>query len=268
MKNKLSKTLSSLTVALLAVGTLSSPAMASLPAFADRLDVTSGTFEVGPSTAEMSITISDSDGKIFGPSANISAGELRTALPFFATCTTVPTSERLPMNGSGCSTYLIFSGISPTVTGGGASVTLGYTEASPSWRSLLTAGTRIYFGVEVQDSSGQKIRVILLSSANSSSAPEQVSPETDPGVSFAGFLISGASGRVVAAETAGTLRFAGKRLNQVTGATIGGIAVTVTSATRSALVLDFDSLPEGKHDVVLTSKSGAKTTLRGFVTVN
>jgi hypothetical protein len=99
-------------------------------------------------------------------------------------------------------------------------------------------------------------------------SPAVKSDDMDPGVSFAGPLIASATGRTVDEETAGTLTFTGKRLHQVTGATIGGIDVTVTSATRSALELDFDSLPEGKHDVVLTTKAGAKTTLRGFVTVN
>jgi hypothetical protein len=99
-------------------------------------------------------------------------------------------------------------------------------------------------------------------------AESAVTPETDPGVSFAGPLIASASGRSVDEDTAGTLIFTGKRLHQVTGATIGGIAVTVTSAARSALVIDFDALPAGKHDVVLTTKAGAKTTLRGFMIVN
>lgn len=87
-------------------------------------------------------------------------------------------------------------------------------------------------------------------------------------VSYEGPLLASATGRNAVAETAGTLSFKGKRLNLVTGATIGGIAVTVASASKSALELTFESLPAGKHDVVLTSKSGAKLTLRGFVTVN
>jgi hypothetical protein len=110
--------------------------------------------------------------------------------------------------------------------------------------------------------------VLIGSSSAPASEDTSVNPtDSDPGVSFAGPLITGASGRTADEDTAGTVRFTGKRLHQVTGATIGGIAVTVTSATRSALVLDFDALPAGKHDVVLTTKAGAKTTLRGFVTV-
>lgn len=92
--------------------------------------------------------------------------------------------------------------------------------------------------------------------------------EAETVVSYEGPLLASATGRNAVAETAGTLSFKGKRLNLVTGATIGGIAVTVTSVSKSALELTFDSLPAGKHDVVLTSKSGAKLTLRGFVTVN
>lgn len=101
-----------------------------------------------------------------------------------------------------------------------------------------------------------------------SSPASPASSDMDPGVSFAGFLVAGATGRNVIEDTAGTIRFTGKRLNLVHSATIGGIEVTVTPAGRSALELSFDSLPAGKHDVVLKTKAGSATTLRGFVTVS
>lgn len=91
--------------------------------------------------------------------------------------------------------------------------------------------------------------------------------DMDPGVSFAGPLVMGANGRSQVAETAGVLRVTGKRLQLVTGATIGGIAVTVSSASRSAVELSFTSLPAGVHDVVLITKGGGVTTIRGLVTV-
>jgi len=101
-----------------------------------------------------------------------------------------------------------------------------------------------------------------------SSPATSATSDMDPGVAFSGFLIAGATGRNVTEGTAGALRLVGKRLHLVHSATIGGIDVTVTSGGRSAVELTFDSLPAGKHDVVLKTKAGSVTTLRGFVTVN
>lgn len=135
------------------------------------------------------------------------------------------------------------------------------TDASPGLNWNLYASTGAWVPSAVAG-------ISTVAGVGGSSPASAASSDMDPGVSFAGFLIGGASGRVVAEDTAGTLRLTGKRLHLVHSATIGGIEVTVSSATRSAVELDFDALPAGKHDVVLKTKAGSATTLRGFVTVN
>ena len=269
MKKLVSKVAALSSAALMAIALAPAlPASASLASFESRVNVTASTLQVSASSATFTVTVTDTDGKLIGPSVSILSGELKVVRVVNLVCPTPLSSSKVGHN-SGCGDFPVFQSGAPTISGDSRQMTLTYVENSPSWftRHSLAASQPVYFGVVIADSSGDFVRVVDLGSSKTeaSGAP---SPETDPGVSFAGFLISGASGRVVDAEIAGTLRFTGKRMNQVSSATIGGIAVTVTSATRSALELGFDSLPEGKHDVVLTSKSGAKTTLRGFVTVN
>lgn len=93
------------------------------------------------------------------------------------------------------------------------------------------------------------------------------SGDMDPGVSFEGFLVAKATGRNVIEGTPGVVLLNGKRLHLAHSATIGGIEVTVTPRGRSSVQISFDSLPAGRHDLVLKTKAGSATTLRGFVTV-
>ena len=277
MKTALPKLLAVASTALLSMGVISAPAGAT--SVGDGLSMQVTVADTGSGSDRLitwTVTVTDSQGRTF-VSGTPAAGQIGFGSSSARACETAPLSFELESLNSGkCSSYFNSGGVTPTISGSTMTVVYnsrdhvggnfstgltGYLGALGSNKPVAANVAYLTFGGQVGDYSLYSTTSI---SANSTTA----APENDPGVSFAGFLISGASGRVVDAETEGTLRFTGKRLNQVASATIGGIAVTVTSATRSALELDFDSLPEGKHDVVLTSKSGAKTTLRGFVTVN
>ena len=283
MRNPLSKALAVASVALLSIGTISTPAGAT--SVGDGLSRTLTITESGSGADRVltyTLVATDTQGRTFVSGSNPAAGQIGFDSSSVRSCRIQPrTLDPDAFDGTTAGCVTSFNSLGNRVTNmsqtfgvGTMTVTYSISASDSSYLGLLSAlsSTRPVPAVSLYlkfhgDSSWYALYGDSDPSVGSAAAPS-TTPENDPGVSFAGFLISGASGRVVDAETAGTLRFTGKRLNQVASATIGGIAVTVTSATRSALELDFDSLPEGKHDVVLTSKSGAKTTLRGFVTVN
>ena len=242
-----------------------------LPSYESRLSVVFTKSETGTGqsrTVQYSATVTDTLGLLI-PRANSSTAPIGQEVMqlglAIGQCSSMPPQRRVGHDSPECTSFIWNSGV--VYTSGLSTLTATRTMTGQdliTFEANLASMPLVVPSVAFENAAGEKMR-IFDSTVQVSAAP---TPTSEAGVSFAGFLISGATGRTVDVETAGTLRFTGKRLNQVASATIGGIAVTVTSATRSALELDFDSLPEGKHDVVLTSKSGAKTTLRGFVIVN
>jgi hypothetical protein len=212
---------------------------------------------------------------ITGPTANSSA-EISVEFAVLY-CARAYNGNTSPNGGADCTDYSGQSAGKVGNVGASNNGSIAKTDVFPSHNnSMLADKPFTYAVVSFRNHLSDRIQVVMNLELPGSrfenfgprnNADERSTTDMDPGVSFAGPLITSATGRTADEDTAGTLRFNGKRLHQVTGATIGGIAVTVTSATRSALVLDFDALPAGKHDVVLTTKAGAKTTLRGFVTV-
>jgi hypothetical protein len=277
MKNPVSKLLAVASVALLSIGTISAPAGATSVGDGLSMQVTvSDTGSGADRLITWTVTVTDSQGRTFVSGTPV-AGQIRFGTSSARACETTPVSFELTTTNSGkCSSYFNSGSVTPTLSGSTMTVTYnsrdhvggnfstgltGYLEALASSNPVAANVAYLTFG-------GQSGEYSLYSTTTISAGGAAATPENDPGVSFAGFLVSSASGRNFTAETPGTLRFTGKRLHQVRSATIGGIAVSITGGTSTALVIDFDALPKGKHDVVLTEKSGAKTTLRGFVTVN
>ena len=272
------KALSKLVAALLATALafLISPVLpassSALPSYESRLSVVFSKTETGSGqsrTVTYTAVVTDSLGQLVSPGTNITGQQIRVSGMDVDLCK----SEPLPRVAgfsfpADCEKF----SVPTTDTGTGSTLTISESYTGQNLVTFESYLAEYPIEVPLVGFTGPNNELMLIMSSSRSlgapAAETAAAPENDPGVSYAGFLISSVSGRNVTAETPGTLRFAGKRLNQVTGATIGGIAVTVTSAARSALVIDFDGLPAGKHDVVLTSKSGAKTTLRGFMGVN
>lgn len=278
----LSKVTAASAAALLSLGAISAPAAAT--SVGDGLSRTLTITESGSGesrTLTYSLTATDTQGRTFVQGESPSAGQIGFSSSSVRACRTQPRTLDPDGQGgatAGCSTFFN-NGFSDTTnvttTFGAGTMTITYTIPGrggqfDSYMNALST-TRPFAAVSLYIKFHGDTTLYALygdsdPSVGSASAPAK-SDDMDPGVSFAGPLVASAIGRTVDEDTAGTLTFTGKRLHQVTAVTIGGIAVTVTSATRSALVIDFDALPAGRHDVVLTTKAGAKTTLRGFVTV-
>lgn len=264
--------------ALLTVSTFSLPASATADlSLGNGLGMTVDITEVGSGssrTITWTVNVSDSQGRTFVASSP-TAGQIQFVGSSTRLCTSNPPGfEVTNLHTSGCSS--MFS----TLLGD----QLGTTTFNGSSFTAVISTSVAFIAAEIDNYDTTKLTktfaatVAYLRFAGVSEqyslystggpATAGVKSDMDPGVSFAGFLVAGASGRTVTEDTAGTIRFTGKRLHLVHSATIGGIEVTVTPAGRSALELTFDSLPAGKHDVILKTKAGSVTTLRGFVTVN
>ena len=275
--NKLFKaSLAATAAALMTVSTFALPANADLT-LGNGLGMTVDITEVGTGssrTITWTVTVTDSQGRTF-VSGTPAAGQIGFGSSSARACETAPLSFELESLNSGkCSSYFNSGGVTPTISGSTMTVVYNsrdhvggnFSTGLTGYLGALGSNKPVAATVAYLRFPGVGERYSLYSTGGPATAG--VKSDMDPGVSFAGFLIGGATGRVVAEDTAGTLRLTGKRLHLVHSATIGGIEVTVSSATRSAVELDFDALPAGKHDVVLKTKAGSATTLRGFVTVN
>lgn len=275
--NKLFKaSLAATAAALMTVSTFALPANADLTP-GNGLGMTVDITEVGTGssrTITWTVTVTDSQGRTF-VSAAPSAGQIQFVGSSTRLCTSNPPGfEITSQHTSGCNSMFstLLGDQLGTIAFNGSTMTAVISTSVASTQQDVanydtTKLTRTFAAtVAYLRFHGISDQYSLYSTGGPATAG--VKSDMDPGVSFAGFLIGGASGRVVAEDTAGTLRLTGKRLHLVHSATIGGIEVTVSSATRSAVELDFDALPAGKHDVVLKTKAGSATTLRGFVTVN
>ena len=275
--NKLFKaSLAATAAALMTVSTFALPANADLT-LGNGLGMTVDITEVGTGssrTITWTVTVTDSQGRTF-VSAAPSAGQIQFVGSSTRLCTSNPPGfEITSQHTSGCSSMfstLLNDQLGTTTFNGSTMTAVISTSVSSTQQNVAdydtTKLTKTFAAtVAYLRFPGVGEQYSLYSTGGPATAG--VKSDMDPGVSFAGFLIGGATGRVVAEDTAGTLRLTGKRLHLVHSATIGGIEVTVSSATRSAVELDFDALPAGKHDVVLKTKAGSATTLRGFVTVN
>lgn len=275
--NKLFKaSLAATAAALMTVSTFALPANADLTP-GNGLGMTVDITEVGTGssrTITWTVTVTDSQGRTF-VSAAPSAGQIQFVGSSTRLCTSNPPGfEITSQHTAGCNSMFstLLGDQLGTITFNGSTMTAVISTSVASTQQDVanydtTKLTRTFAAtVAYLRFHGISDQYSLYSTGGPATAG--VKSDMDPGVSFAGFLIGGASGRVVAEDTAGTLRLTGKRLHLVHSATIGGIEVTVSSATRSAVELDFDALPAGKHDVVLKTKAGSATTLRGFVTVD
>lgn len=277
--NKLFKaSMAATAAALMTVTTFALPASATADlTLGNGLGMTVDITEVGSGssrTMTWTVTVSDSQGRTFVSGAP-AAGEIQFVGSSTRLCTTNPPAfERTNDHTSGCNSMfstLLGDQLGTTTFNGSTFTAVISTSVASTTQDVAnydtTRLTKTFAAtVAYLRFNGTNDQYSLYSTAGAASRP--VSSDMDPGVAFSGFLIGGATGRTVTEDTAGTLRLTGKRLHLVHSATIGGIEVTVTSATRSAVELDFDALPAGKHDVVLKTKAGSATTLRGFVTVN
>lgn len=278
MRKLVKASLAATAAALLTVSTFSLPASATADlSLGNGLGMTVDIAEVGSGssrTITWTVTVSDSQGRTFVSSAP-TAGQIQFVGSSTRLCTTNPPGfEVTSQHTSGCNSMFstLLNDQLGTTTFNGSTFTAVISTSVESTSTDVdnydtTKLTRTFAAtVAYLRFHGVSDQYSLYSTGGPASSVAK--SDMNPGVAFSGFLIGGASGRTVAEDTAGTLRLTGKRLHLVHSATIGGIDVTVTSATRSAVELDFDALPAGKHDVVLKTKAGSVTTLRGFVTVN
>lgn len=139
--------------------------------------------------------------------------------------------------------YLRFS----TDTGAGGDLRWNLYASTGNWTPTPVAG-------------------IVTVAGTGGSSPVSSTSDMDPGVSFAGPLVARLERSIVGGT--GSVTIHGKRLFTVTSATVGGLDVTLTKTTRNGkfIVVSFENLPAGSHDLVLNS-TGGKMTLRGAVTI-
>lgn len=278
MRKLFKASLAATAVALLAVSTIALPASATVDlTLGNGLGMTVDITEVGSGsnrTITWTVNVSDSQGRTF-VSGTPAAGQISFNTSSTRLCTSNPPPfERTSDDAGGCQSMFstAFGNQVGTTSYNGSSFTVVISTSVGSANVTNYDDTKLTrpFAATVAylRFPGEATGYSLYSTGNPASASSPAASDFDPGVAFAGFLVAGATGRNVTEDTPGTLRFTGKRLHLVHSATIGGIEVTVTSASRSAVQLDFDALPAGKHNVVLKTKAGSATTLRGFVTVN
>lgn len=121
---------------------------------------------------------------------------------------------------------------------------------------------------EIEDSASNMVAFYSLGQ-NTGDADNQGSGEDNaeqPVVQFAGPLLSRIERSIV--DGTGSVTVYGKRLFTVTSATVGGIEVTLTKASKTdkSMVVSFEDLPSGSHDLVLHTTNG-KITLRSAVVI-
>lgn len=242
-----------------------------------------------------SVTITDTQGRTFITSGEPSANQILISRSSSRACVSIPVAfSANSLNSGNCSSYFSrLLGSDPArISSSSGSVTYDLTSGDSLGGGLASydealASTRPYGAVvaylkfSTDSLGGNELRWNLYAStgawvpspvagiqtvAGVGGASPAASSDMDPGVSFAGPLISRLERSIVGGT--GSVTLYGKRLFTVTSATVGGLDVTLTKTTRTGkfIVVNFSDLPAGTHDLVLSS-TGGKMTLRGAVTV-
>ena len=92
---------------------------------------------------------------------------------------------------------------------------------------------------------------------------EEIEPET---IQFGGPLLAGVDRRVFDSNVPVNLTFTGKRLHQITAATVKGIKVQIQAKSRGSLTLVAAGLAPGRHTLILETRFG-RLTLPAFMVV-
>jgi len=96
---------------------------------------------------------------------------------------------------------------------------------------------------------------------------EEVIAEVEaPVTQFSGTLIWSVDRRVFDSNSPSTITLVGKRLHQITSASINGVKIEILVKSRGSLTLAKPGMSPGRHTVVFETKSG-RLTLPNVVTV-
>jgi hypothetical protein len=95
---------------------------------------------------------------------------------------------------------------------------------------------------------------------------EVIAEEEAPVTQFSGTLIWSVDRRVFDSNSPSTITLVGKRLHQVTSATINGVKIEIQAKSRGSLTLSKTAMAAGRYTLVLRTESGL-LTLPNFVIV-
>lgn len=267
-------------LSVLAISGLSNSAQAStLPSWVSTHKYTYSVTETGSGAQrEITYTLNATIGNpIFPLFSGISGNQLELLSSQLILCpTSVTTAEPILLSQStpalipGCQSV----GTTDTVDLNTADGTTSYTRTLTLRGAALTAYDTLiqtlpqpvwWFGV------GDGVNGVAFYSLgqDTGDADNQGSGEDNaeqPVVQFAGPLLSRIERLIV--DGTGSVTVYGKRLFTATSATVGGIEVTLTKASKTdkSMVVSFEDLPSGSHDLVLHTTNG-KITLRSAVVI-
>lgn len=269
-------------LSVLVISGLSNSAQAStLPSWVSTHKYTYSVTETGSGAQrEITYTLNATIGSpIFNYPTAISGDQLKVGVTNLMMCPADVTSAQpsgnfrgnIPVPPAGCTYVTAVDTIDLDTANGSNAYTRTFTlfgRSITSYESLRQTLPQPVWVFVVEDAASNKYAFYSINQ-DTGDADNQGSGEDSaeqPVVQFAGPLLSRIERSIV--DGTGSVTVYGKRLFTVTSATVGGIEVTLTKASKTdkSMVVSFEDLPSGSHDLVLHTTNG-KITLRSAVVI-